>query len=157
MELTDLSKGREAVKSFQINLRGLEMKKRQLYFISGAADLYGLSVKRVRRYVGDDLLLEVERVIHGDRFYRHFTELNLSMLKGIKKYRDQGYYLKPAVTLARKNLGRSKGTNNTFTPLICLSPISSTDGLPRIDPGQHQKPLSPKQCRPQRRCYFDTY
>ncbi len=81
------------------------MNKRKLYSIREAADLSSLSIKRVRRYADANLLPEVERVIHGDRIYRHFTELDLSMLKLIKKYRDQGYYLKPTVTLARKDMG----------------------------------------------------
>lgn len=44
------------------------------------------------------------KIQHGDRIYRHFTELDISMLKLIKKYRDQGYYLTPAVKLAEKKL-----------------------------------------------------
>jgi len=44
MELTILSKGREAVKSFRINLRGLEMKKRKLY--PNAAKVKGAAYPR---------------------------------------------------------------------------------------------------------------
>jgi DNA-binding transcriptional MerR regulator len=84
------------------------MRKRKLYSISEATELSGLSIKRVRRYADANLLPEVERVIHGDRVYRHFTKLDLSMLKLIRKYRDQGYYLKPAVKLTKKDLGLSE-------------------------------------------------
>jgi len=90
----------------------------RVYSIIESSHLSGLSIKRVRRYADADLLPEVERVIHGDRVYRHFTELDLSMLKLIKKYRGQGYYLKPAVTLARKDMGVSenKGVSDIFDP-----------------------------------------
>ena len=80
------------------------MIRKKLYSIREAAELSGLSIKRVRRYADAGMLPGVERVIHGDRVYRHFTKLDISMLRLIKKYRDQGYYLVPAVKLAKQEL-----------------------------------------------------
>ena len=80
------------------------MNRKKLYSISEAAEQSGLSIKRVRRYADAGMLPGVEKVVHGDRVYRHFTELDISMLRLIKKYRDQGYYLKPAVNLAKQEL-----------------------------------------------------
>jgi len=48
-------------------MRGLNHEQKKLYSIIESSHLSGLSIKPVRRYAGDDLLLEVERVIHGDR------------------------------------------------------------------------------------------
>lgn len=80
------------------------MDKMKTVSIREAATLSGLSIKRVRRYSDADLLPGVIKIQHGDRFYRHFTDRDVSMLRLIKKYRDQGYYLMPAVKLAEKEL-----------------------------------------------------
>jgi len=80
------------------------MDKRETYSIKEAATFSGLSIKQVRRYSDADLLPGVIKIQHGDRIYRHFTELDLNMLRLIRKYRDQGYYLAPAVKLAKQEL-----------------------------------------------------
>ena len=80
------------------------MNQRKTLSIKEAATLSGLSIKQVRRYSDADLLPGVIKIQHGDRVYRHFTELDISMLRLIKKYRDQGYYLMPAVKLAKQEL-----------------------------------------------------
>lgn len=80
------------------------MNQKKLYSISEIANLSDLSIKQVRRYADADLLPGVIKIQHGDRFYRHFTHRDLDMLRLIKKYRDQGYYLVPAVKLANQEL-----------------------------------------------------
>ena len=80
------------------------MNQRKTYSIKETAALSGLSIKQIRRYSDADLLPGVIKIQHGDRFYRHFTDRDVDMLKLIKKYRDQGYYLMPAVKLAKQEL-----------------------------------------------------
>ena len=81
------------------------MNQRNTFSIRVAATLSGLSIKQVRRYADAKMLPGVIKIQHGDRFYRHFTDRDVNMLRLIKKYRDQGYCLMPAaVKLAKQEL-----------------------------------------------------
>ena len=64
--------------------------------IGEAARLTGASIKQIRSWSDKGYLPELERVICGERSYRHFREADLEIIKAIKGYLVEGFTLKAA-------------------------------------------------------------
>ena len=77
--------------------------KKKTYGIGEACRLTGLSEGQLRRWQDLNYIDEVERVVCGERAYRRYSEANITQIKEIKSYLDQGYTLAVSVEKASKN------------------------------------------------------
>jgi DNA-binding transcriptional MerR regulator len=52
------------------------------------------------------------RIIYGQRAYRYFSESDLGIIRGIKKYLDAGFTLSAAAKKPNNDLARKGDRNN---------------------------------------------
>ena len=77
------------------------MNKRN-YLIGETAELSGASPKCIRSW--EQFLGFVDRIPCGKMKYRYYTENQLELIKGIKRFIDEGFKLKFAVDRAKDSL-----------------------------------------------------
>ena len=79
------------------------------YSIGDTAKQCAVTVKQIRNWEACGYIPEVTRIICGERAYRYFGENDLTIIRRIKSYLDQGFMLKIAVQKAREDLGMKGG------------------------------------------------
>ena len=72
------------------------------YLIGETAELSGASPKCIRSW--EQFLGFVDRIPCGKMRYRFYTEEQLELIKGIKRFIDEGFKLKFAVDRAKDSL-----------------------------------------------------
>ena len=77
--------------------------RKKSYGIGEAALLTGVSERQLRRWQDLNYIKDVERIVCGQRSYRRYSEANITQIKEIKSYLDQGYTLAVSVEKASKN------------------------------------------------------
>jgi len=97
----------------QIQLLGgnMKIKRRQTFSIGDTAKITGVSQKQIRYWENCGYVDWAERVICGERAYRHFTKEQVEQIKTIKSLLDEGYKLSYASRMASKN-NRKGGKKN---------------------------------------------
>jgi len=83
----------------------------QTFSIGDAEKLTGVSQRMLRAWEGRHVPVP-ERIVCGERAYRRYTQDQVTLIKRIKEYQDQGYTLKMAAQKARKDLGIRGGDLN---------------------------------------------
>jgi len=79
------------------------------YSIGDTAKQCNVTVKQIRNWEACGYIPEATRIICGERAYRYFSENDLSIIKRIKSYLDQGFTLKVAVKKAAENSSGKAG------------------------------------------------
>lgn len=88
----------------QIQLLGgdMKIKQRQTFSIGDTAKITGVSPKQIRHWEDRGYIDKAERVVCGERAYRHFTKEQVEQIKTIKSLLDEGYKLSHASRMAEK-------------------------------------------------------
>jgi len=82
----------------------MKTNRRETFSIGDTAKITGVSQKQIRNWEGCGYIPEADRVVCGERAYRRFTQLQVDIIREIRRYLDQGYTLKHASGLARNNV-----------------------------------------------------
>jgi DNA-binding transcriptional MerR regulator len=86
----------------------MKTKRRQTFSIGDTAKITGVSQKQIRHWEERGYIGKAERIICGERAYRHFTKEQVEQIKTIKSLLDEGYKLSHASRMA-ENANRKGG------------------------------------------------
>ena len=79
--------------------------KNQTYSVGDVATQTGVSLKQLRSW-GGKYIQEPERVVCGKRAYRRYTQEQIDLIVGIKKYQEQGFLLSVAAKKAGEDISQ---------------------------------------------------
>jgi DNA-binding transcriptional MerR regulator len=77
-------------------------EKIKTYSISQVSQTTGVSKNRVREWHAKGFLPDIQQISVGSRLHRRFSEKDVTLIKKINEYQNQGYTLGAAVEKARK-------------------------------------------------------
>jgi len=80
------------------------MKRKPDYSIGDVCKITGVSQKQLRSWEGKYIPYP-DRVVCGERAYRRYSEKQISIIKLIKGYLDQGYTLRAAAEKSKSTKG----------------------------------------------------
>ena len=89
----------------------MQISKDKTYSIGDASRITGVSQRKLRSWEGKHIP-KPERIVCGDRAYRHYTQAQINLIARIKEYQDQGFTLSAAVKKANDDLTRKGGGGN---------------------------------------------
>jgi predicted transcriptional regulator len=78
----------------------MKTKRRQTFSIGDTAKMTGVSQRQIRHWEDRGYIGTAERIICGERAYRHFTKEQVGQIKTIKSLLDEGYQLSHASRMA---------------------------------------------------------
>lgn len=79
--------------------------KNQTYSVGDVAKQTGVSLKQLRSW-GGKYIQEPERIVCGERAYRRYTQEQIDLIVGIKKYQEQGFILSVAAKKAGEEISQ---------------------------------------------------
>ena len=79
--------------------------KNQTYSVGDVAKQTGVSLKKLRSW-GGRCIPEPERIVCGERAYRRYTQKQIDLIVGIKKYQEQGFLLSVAAKKAGEDISQ---------------------------------------------------
>ena len=82
-------------------------KYEKTFSIGDASELTGVSQKKLRSW-GGKCIPEPERIVCGERAYRRYTQKQIDLIVGIKKYQEQGFLLSVAAKKASEEISRQE-------------------------------------------------
>ena len=80
----------------------MKTKRRQTFSIGDTSRITGVSPKQIRHWEERGYIGTAERIICGERAYRHFAKEQVEQIKTIKSLLDEGYSLSHASRMAAK-------------------------------------------------------
>ena len=89
----------------------MKTKQRQTFSIGDTAKITGVSQKQIRHWEDRGYIGKAERIVCGERAYRHFSKEQVEQIKAIKSLLDNGYKLSHASRMAAK-VNRKGGVKN---------------------------------------------
>ena len=75
------------------------------FSIGDASELTGVNQKKLRSW-GGKYIQEPERIVCGERAYRRYTQEQIDLIVGIKKYQEQGFLLSVAAKKAGEDISQ---------------------------------------------------
>ncbi len=83
--------------------------KSKKYSIGDSAKKIGVTVKQIRNWEERGYIPKATRIVCGERSYRAFSEDDLTAIKAMKSYLEQGITLQTAVKKAAENSSGKAG------------------------------------------------
>ena len=81
------------------------------YSIGDASIMTGVRQRKLRSWEGK-YIPEPERLVCGERAYRRYTQAEINLIRGIRKYQDQGFTLSAAAKKANDDQARKGDMGN---------------------------------------------
>jgi len=78
------------------------------YSIGEAARLCGVTEKQIRHWEEKKHIPSPQRISCGQRSYRQFTEVDFNLIRRIKEYTDEGFYLAAAAKKAAQDISKTR-------------------------------------------------
>jgi DNA-binding transcriptional MerR regulator len=81
---------------------GIMKQKNETFSISQVSDMTGVTKNRIREWHGKGFLPDVQSISVGSRLHRRFSEEDVTLIKVINEYQNQGYTLAAAANKAKQ-------------------------------------------------------